>query len=182
MDMASLKIPPELTPVIAFHGHLCPGLLIGWRASRMAMKLLNLSRDVDEEIAAIVENDACGVDAVQAVLGCTFGKGNFIFRDYGKHAYPVFRHSDGSGVRLVYRSPESELSRDEHTRRLLTESDEVLFDVKKPEEAIPQRARIHDSENCSVCGEKVMVTRLETRADGRKVCVPCAAKLRRMAQ
>ena len=30
MDMASLKIPPELTPVIAFHGHLCPGLLIGW--------------------------------------------------------------------------------------------------------------------------------------------------------
>ena len=32
MDMASLKIPPELTPVIAFHGHLCPGLLIGWGA------------------------------------------------------------------------------------------------------------------------------------------------------
>ena len=44
--MASLKIPSELTPVVAFHGHLCPGLLIGWRASRMAMKLLNLSRDV----------------------------------------------------------------------------------------------------------------------------------------
>ncbi|WP_368045890.1 FmdE family protein, partial [Pyramidobacter piscolens] len=42
--MASLKIPPELTPVIAFHGHLCPGLLIGWRASRMSLKLLNLSR------------------------------------------------------------------------------------------------------------------------------------------
>lgn len=180
--MASLKIPPELTPVVAFHGHLCPGLLIGWRASRMAMKLLNLSRDVDEEIVAVVENDACGVDAIQAVLGCTFGKGNFIFRDYGKHAFTVFRHSDGRGVRLVYRSPENALSRDEHMGRLLTEPDEALFDVKKTEEAIPQKARIHDSENCSVCGEKVMVTRLETCADGRKVCVPCAEKIRRVTK
>lgn len=180
--MASLKIPSELTPVVAFHGHLCPGLLIGWRASRMAMKLLNLSRDVDEEIVAVVENDACGVDAIQAVLGCTFGKGNFIFRDYGKHAFTVFRHSDGRGVRLVYRSPENALSRDEHMGRLLTEPDEALFDVKKPEEAIPQKARIHDSENCSVCGEKVMVTRLETCADGRKVCVPCAEKIRRITK
>ena len=167
---------------VQFHGHACGGLTIGYKAACYAAELLELSFSGDEQVVCIAENDACGVDAVQAVLGCTFGKGNFIFRDYGKHAYTVFRHSDGSGVRLVYRSPESELSRDEHTRRRLTESDEVLFDVKKPEEAIPQRARIHDSENCSVCGEKVMVTRLETRADGRKVCVPCAAKLRRMAQ
>ena len=168
---------------VAFHGHGCGGLAVGFRAVLYAWELFGCdSPSEDEKIVCVAETDACGVDAVQAVLGCTFGKGNFIFRDYGKHAYTVFRHSDGSGVRLVYRSPESELSRDEHTRRLLTESDEVLFDVKKPEEAIPQRARIHDSENCSVCGEKVMVTRLETRADGRKVCVPCAAKLRRMAQ
>ncbi len=32
----------------------------------------------------IVENDACDVDAVQFVAGCSFGKGNLLFRDYGE--------------------------------------------------------------------------------------------------
>ncbi|MGI6075467.1 MAG: FmdE family protein [Pyramidobacter sp.] len=177
--MTSPQIPPELEPVVAFHGHLCPGLLIGWRASRMAMKLLNLSRDVDEEIVAVTENDACGVDAIQAVLGCTFGKGNLIFHDYGKQAFTVFRRDDGRGVRLVYRSPATRLSRDEAICRLLAEPDEALFDVKAPQEPIPQKAQIRDSARCSVCGEKVMATRLETCPDGRKVCIPCAEKLRR---
>lgn len=172
--MSSIKIPSELAPVVAFHGHLCPGLLIGWRASLLAMKLLRLSRCVDEEIVTIAETDACGVDALQFVLGCTFGKGNFIFRDYGKHACTVFRRSDGEGVRLVYRHPENGLSREDCMRRLLDEPDDVLFDVKKPAEAMPQKARIHVSERCSVCGESVMATRLIRCPDGRKVCIPCS--------
>ena len=74
-------IPEELQPLIAFHGHFCPGILIGWRAAKLAMKLLGTSRDKEEEMVAITENDACGVDAVQFILGCTFGKGNQHFRD-----------------------------------------------------------------------------------------------------
>ena len=41
-----------------------------------AMNELDSIRAEDEEIVAIVENDACGVDALQCVSGCTFGKGN----------------------------------------------------------------------------------------------------------
>jgi formylmethanofuran dehydrogenase subunit E len=46
-----------------------------------AMESLEMFRAKDEELVAIVENDACGVDALQCVAGCTLGKGNLLFRD-----------------------------------------------------------------------------------------------------
>ena len=172
--MSDSKIPPEVEPLVAFHGHFCPGLLIGWRAARLALKLLHASRDRDEELVAITENDACGVDAIQFVLGCTFGKGNLHFRDWGKQAFTVYRRSDGKGIRISLRSPERDISREESARRLLEEPDEVLFHVGEPREPIPECARIRRSLRCSLCGEKVMETRMRMLADGRPACMPCA--------
>ncbi len=69
------------------------------------------TRAMDEELVAIVENDACGVDAVQVLTGCTFGKGNFIFYDYGKMAFTFFSRKTGKGVRLAPRPrPDSGVS------------------------------------------------------------------------
>ena len=65
-----------------FHGHWCPGLAIGIRAAEWALK--ELGKAPDEEIVAVVETDMCGVDAIQSLTGCTFGKGNLIHKDYGK--------------------------------------------------------------------------------------------------
>jgi formylmethanofuran dehydrogenase subunit E len=65
-----------------FHGHWCPGLAIGIRASEWVLK--EMGKAPDEEIVAVVETDMCGVDAVQYLTGCTFGKGNLIHKDYGK--------------------------------------------------------------------------------------------------
>ena len=67
-----------------FHGHICPGLSIGYRAAKAGLDWLNEHRATDEEIVAIVETDACGADAVQVISGCTFGKGNFIFMEPSK--------------------------------------------------------------------------------------------------
>jgi len=70
-------ISPELIEqTINFHGHSCPGLAIGIRASELALS--QLERASDEEIVAVVETDMCAVDAVQFLTGCTFGKGNLI--------------------------------------------------------------------------------------------------------
>lgn len=171
--MENIVIPPELEPVIAFHGHFCPGVLIGWRAARLALKLLEVSRDRDEELVAIAENDACGVDAIQYVLGCTFGKGNLLFRDWGKQAFTVFRRSDGKGVRMVLNPLDRELTREESAQRMLEETDEALFTVMEPREPIPEMAQIRKSGFCSLCGERVMETRLEQLEDGRLVCIPC---------
>ena len=175
MDVKEFRLPEELKPLVDFHGHFCPGVLIGWRASKLALKLLATSRDRDEELVAIAENDACGVDAVQFILGCTFGKGNLHFRDYGKQAFSVFRHSDGKGVRLVLNPPERELTREESAKRLLEEPDEILFSVGEPREKMPERAVIRKSGVGSLCGERVMETRLRALPDGRVACIPCAS-------
>ena len=86
---------------IAFHGHSCPGLAIGIRAAELALK--EIGRAPDEEIVAVVETDMCGVDAIQFLTGCTFGKGNLIHKDYGKNAFTFYRRSDGKAIRLVRR-------------------------------------------------------------------------------
>ena len=43
-----------------------------------------------EEVVCITENDACGVDAVQVITGCTMGKGNLIYRGTGKMVFSFF--------------------------------------------------------------------------------------------
>ena len=85
---------------IDFHGHICGGLVFGYKAAKAALEWLEENRAQDEELVAIVENDACGVDAVQVLTGCTFGKGNFIYKDYGKLAFTFFSRKTGQGVRI----------------------------------------------------------------------------------
>ena len=73
---------------VAFHGHGCGGLAVGFRAVLYAWELFESdSTSEDEEIVCIAETDACGVDAIQALLSCTVGKGNLIFNLQGKNAF-----------------------------------------------------------------------------------------------
>ena len=60
--------------VMDFHGHVCGGLTIGYKAALYAMELLECDFSHDEEIVCVTENDACGVDAIQVILGCSVGK------------------------------------------------------------------------------------------------------------
>lgn len=77
MDFSST----EWERAVAFHGHSCPGLAIGYRAAKIALRELAAGRAGDEELVAIVETDACGVDTIQVLTGCTLGKGNLLYRD-----------------------------------------------------------------------------------------------------
>ena len=86
--------------VVAFHGHACPGLALGYRVSQRALKEFR-NRAGDEELVAIVENNSCAIDAVQVMTGCTFGKGNLIFRDFGKQVYTFIRRPSGKGIRIA---------------------------------------------------------------------------------
>jgi len=84
--------------VVQFHGHSCPGLALGYRVALRALKELGIEEgSKDEEIVAIVENDSCAVDAIQVMTGCTFGKGNLIFKDYGKQVYTFAKRPSGVG-------------------------------------------------------------------------------------
>ena len=104
---------------VAFHGHGCGGLAVGFRAVLYAWELFESdSTSEDEEIVCIAETDACGVDAIQALLSCTVGKGNLIFNLQGKNAFSFYRRSDGKSFRLVLR-PTPEKTKDERLAWLM---------------------------------------------------------------
>lgn len=181
-----------------FHGHICPGLSIGYRATRLAMEKLQEDRALDEELVAIVETDACCVDAVQVLTGCTFGKGNFIYKDYGKMAFSFLSRTSGRGLRVVLRPgalaaderhaelmarlkagtatvAEQQEFKDRHFAKsleVLGMEAERLFDLKLVEVDMPEKARVAPSEDCANCGEAVMNTKLEV-VEGRKLCRGC---------
>ena len=77
-----------------FHGHSCPGLTMGIRVAEIVLRELG-AHSTDEEVVCITETDHCGVDAIQYLVGCTFGKGNLIHQDHGKSVFTFLRRSDG---------------------------------------------------------------------------------------
>ena len=197
--------PPikSYSEAVAFHGHACPGLALGYRAAQYAMDALKAGRSDDEELVCIVENDACGVDAIQVVAGCSAGKGNLILRDLGKHAYTFIDRKYNRAIRLVQRpeplieridplaadlrpkvmsgiaSPEEE--KEFQTRqsavieKILTIPVEELFIIREVKPEIPGKAKIFRSVPCSSCGE--MVAEHWARvSDGKFVCIPCAGE------
>jgi len=176
--MSGLELPDDLQEAVRFHGHLCPGLVIGYRAAKIARQRLGAARAVDEELIAIVENDSCSVDGVQWMTGCTFGKGNLIFRDYGKQVFTFALRPSGRAVRVSLRArdeqhPPSEGNGDAAIRWLLEAPDEALFDIQEICIVPPGLARVRDSAGCELCGEPVMVSRTR-RVGGRVLCIPCA--------
>jgi formylmethanofuran dehydrogenase subunit E len=183
--------------VADFHGHVCPGLALGYRVSLFALRELG-DRASDEEIVAVVENNSCAVDAVQVLAGCTFGKGNLIFRDYGKQVFTFIRRPSGEGVRIsvdwkspaetdeekrmwdLYRNGDrsEEVLKTVHNRKakkidiILSAPDEELFKVVKGRIDLPEEAKIYPSLRCAVCDEKVMEPRARLKG-GKIVCIPC---------
>ena len=185
-----------------FHGHMCPGLALGIRAAEIALREIGPQAQ-DEEVVAVVETDMCGVDAIQILTGCTFGKGNLIYKDYGKKAFSFYRRSDGKGIRIVARpkvlvsldSEREKLVGKSHSRNLTAEEEkclgelksslaekilhaplEDLFEMKDSRPQLPAQARIHQSTPCQVCGEEVMETRIQL-IEGKRLCIPCSETL-----
>jgi formylmethanofuran dehydrogenase subunit E len=178
-----MDIPDDLRRAADFHGHLCPGLAIGYRASRAAMERMGIARAYDEELVCVVENDSCSVDAVQFLAGCTFGKGNLVFRDHGKQVFTfASRQRPGRAVRVSLKAgaippPGEDVDparrREEALRRMVTAPLEELFHVDEVACELPQEARIHQSVLCDNCGEPTMETRIVDE-DGRRLCIPCS--------
>ncbi|MCX8118461.1 MAG: FmdE family protein [Desulfobacterota bacterium] len=197
-SMGSYRTDAEMIKkAIAFHGHSCPGLAIGIRASEVALR--EIGKATDEEVVAVVETDMCAVDAIQFLTGCTFGKGNLIHKDYGKNAFTFYRRRDGQAIRLVTRpevfgatgqtlwrlnrkvqeeglTEEEEKTwrtlREELTNRIMASDPSELFEMKQPKEPAPRKARMVPSLICQSCKEPVMETR--TRRLYEKVyCIPC---------
>jgi formylmethanofuran dehydrogenase subunit E len=167
----------EYAEIVKFHGHSCPGSAIGYRMTLAAMNVLVAARSGDEELVAIVENDACGVDALQLMTGCTFGKGNLIFRDYGKPVFTLFSRASGKGVRVLFRDAalpeEVKNDRSKKLEYILSAPDDAILSLTTVAIDLPEPAKIHKSISCDRCHESVMEPRVKSVA-GRQLCIPCA--------
>lgn len=161
---------------IKFHGHECPGLAIGYRAVEIAEQQLgdDFSSICDEDIVCVTENDACGVDAVQWMTGCTLGKGNLIYRPSGKMAFSFFLRKSGKSIRLVLKPKPSDahLNREESKKYILEAPADEVFWVKKPEFELPEEARHFADVICEKCGEPSPDYKMHLE-DGKKVCYDC---------
>jgi formylmethanofuran dehydrogenase subunit E len=196
------SIPEEtIEKVAAYHGHKCPGLAIGVRASELCLQ--KLGHNDQNALVAICETDMCGVDAISFLTGCTVGKGNLLFRDYGKMAFNFFKKETGECFRAVL-NPDAygrqgtemvalmkkflagEANKDE-TRlnfqlrkqvedNIYNQSLDELFKIEKPQIAMPRDAKVLQSIICDECGESTMESRIRL-FDGRKMCIPCFNKV-----
>jgi formylmethanofuran dehydrogenase subunit E len=199
-EALSAARPADLEACVAFHGHLCPGLVYGYLVARAAIERMQLDRSEDEEVAVIAETDSCAIDAIQVLLGATAGKGNLIVKDYGKNAYTVLKRSDGQALRFArkqvytYRGPDQETferlssavaqgtaterQKWDHKRLkaddLLAQPAEAIFDIAAVQTEMPPYAPLARSQACSQCREMTMATKLVTAPDGRRLCRPCA--------
>lgn len=160
---------------VDFHGHECPGLAIGYRAAVTALDKLEVKRARDEELIAIVETDACGVDAIQLITGCSIGKGNLIYKNHGKQAFTIGNRKTGQAVR-VYLDP-SRLPGDQEDRKarmeaILHASLDDFCQIDFVELPSLEKARIFQSVECASCGEKLSEARAKL-AEGKILCRAC---------
>lgn len=159
---------------VAFHGHACPGLALGCRVAVDAAALLGVDeRCGDEEGVCIAETDACGIDAIQSIWGCTMGKGNLLLKPRGKQAFTFYRRGAPEGIRICWSLPRSdELSREEKIERFLHDAPEALYRVSQVAVPAPAVACISPSLSCAVCGELTAETMVRLQ-EGRPYCLDC---------
>ncbi|AAM03833.1 formylmethanofuran dehydrogenase, subunit E [Methanosarcina acetivorans C2A] len=187
----------DFDTAVKFHGHVCPGISIGYRVAALAADRFK-DRSEDEELVAVVENRSCAVDAIQAINGCTCGKGNLIFKEHGKHVYTFFKRGDKKALRISMNpdafpqdnrhtalfaklragaaSPEEaeefRVSHAAKSQRILEMPEEELFFVSEVEIEPPEKAIIYPTIICSKCGEGFMEP-LGRVKNGEIVCIPC---------
>lgn len=180
---------PAWLAAAQFHGHACPGVAIGCRISLAAAQALGLddaflfekslpfhrNLSPDEELVCVAETDACCVDAVQALLGCTLGKGNLLLKLRGKTAMSFYHRPGRKSVRILWTGPGEHrqfMDRQEMMEHYLTASPESLLQITAIPYAPPSRAVIYRSLPCSACGEKTAEYALRF-SEGRPYCLDC---------
>lgn len=129
-----LQTEDDYKACVDFHGHTCMGLTLGYLAAKYGMHYLAEHRALDEELVCISETDACCCDAIQVLTGCTFGKGNFIYKDIGKMAFTFISRTSSIGVRLSMKPGIMDVPEEEH----------ILLNKLRAQNASPEEIREYE--------------------------------------
>ncbi|MBO9361684.1 MAG: TraR/DksA C4-type zinc finger protein [Thermoflexus sp.] len=178
-----------LEEAAAFHGHLCPGQILGVRMALLGCRLLGLNPEDPADrrrLIVYVEIDRCLTDAIATVTGCRLGRRTLKHVDYGKAAATFVDTQTGRAVRIVARDDAREtalhlappgLSRaaaQRHAYRIMPDEELCYAQwvrVEIPPEDLPGHPlrRVF----CARCGEGINDGR-EIVRDGEILCRACA--------
>jgi formylmethanofuran dehydrogenase subunit E len=165
----------------AFHGHVCPGIVLGTRLTIAGLRELGINpEDPIRNLIVYMEIDRCGTDAVQAITGCSLGHRSLKHKDFGKFAATFVNTDTGKAVRVSIH----EKSRAEHDKLDPKEVIKVLSTVPEDEILKIENVRItipkEDSPGfpigkavCSKCGEQISDNQY-TVINGKVLCRNCA--------
>jgi formylmethanofuran dehydrogenase subunit E len=176
-----------LDEAVAFHGHLCPGQVLGVRMVLAGCRALGLAdpRRAGKRLVVLVEIDRCATDAIQALTGVSLGKRTLKHVDHGKMAATFADTRTGEAIRVVARDD----ARARAARMMPDEPDprraQMLAYRTMPEDRLLRLERVIVDPGwldrkrirvcCAQCGEGVHYER-EVRAGGRVLCRACAGE------
>jgi formylmethanofuran dehydrogenase subunit E len=176
-----------LREAVAFHGHLCPGQVLGVRMTVAGCRALAVAhpQQAGKRLVVFVEIDRCATDAIQALTGVSLGKRTLRHVDYGKAAATFVDTVARQAVRVVARddaralagavTPWERDARRAQTAAYRTLPEDRLLRLERvtiePGWLDRRRARVL----CAQCGEGVSYER-EVRAGGRVLCRACAGE------
>lgn len=173
-----------------FHGHLCPGQVIGVRMAMLGCQLIGLTNpattDEIKKLIVYVEIDRCATDAIAYVTGAKLGRRSLKFVDNGIMAATFINLATGVAWRLV----STETSRDKAAEFApgITDlrqqqlagykimPDELLFDRMQVRVDVPVNDMPGPSSfkaQCESCGI-IVRDKKEVLVNNRTLCKACA--------
>jgi formylmethanofuran dehydrogenase subunit E len=164
-----------------FHGGMCPGIVLGSRATAVGLRELRMNAfEKNPDLIVYVEIDRCIADAVQAITGCSLGHRTLKYLPYGKFAATFVNAGTSEAVRISITSkPSSDQAHPnmKEIARTLSEAPEAdLLRIERVEVIIPEEdlpGLPTHRETCRTCGEEIL-DRRETRIDDEPACKNCA--------
>jgi len=176
-----------LAESVSFHGHLCPGQVLGVRMVMAGCREVGIAdpRRAGKSLVVVVEIDRCATDAIQALTGVSLGKRTLKHVDFGKMAATFVNRLQRTAVRLVARDSARALAMEiapteadprraqAAAYRVMPERDLLRIDRVVIAPGVLDRRRVRVL--CQGCGEGVNYER-EVRTRGRVLCRACAGE------
>ncbi len=186
---------------LRFHGHVCGGMPMGFKAGVLAMETLGVPREPDSELIALVETGehhlaGCWVDGIMLATGCTYGKGNIIKMFWGKWALTLVDKRSSRAVRVSMKPEvlenalESPFLRERFRgvlpSKVTPEFARAMFEgmAARPASEVFTASPVFSYTwappkttfavmRCERCGELTVKRHMRVAPDGKRVCIPC---------
>ncbi|MCC6544425.1 MAG: formylmethanofuran dehydrogenase [Nitrospirae bacterium] len=179
-----------LKKTAGFHGHLCPGTVIGTRMAIAGLREVGITDpegSQQKDFLVFIETDRCPIDAISVVSGARISRRSLKFLDWGKVAATFVNTKTGKAVRII--CPDSarehvddyvsgEYPDDKHGKtarevdayKVMPEKE--LFVITKVKVDNYKFSKEKFKTRCEVCGE-VVNDHKEIVVDGKVMCQSC---------